>query len=293
MAKVYEILIASPGDTALERRAVEEAFSTWNFSVGKPRGVIFAPILWERTVVPAYGNRPQAEINKQIVDDCDALIAIFRSKFGTPTGESNSGTLEEIHRISSQKKACAIYFYSGYISLSDVDAEELLKLREFKRIARDHGVYGEYPSVDDLGRQLQLKLNSLLQSFVGTASISTMDIGMGQYEGMVLKMVSQNQMGWGYPSFHSMGPEKSQQDQWNLISATWGTGGTEVDVTDAVRQLILGGGPAAATVSSLGVDPVNGYRKTLILKVNDGINTFLHSVAENSALPAKLFKPQN
>ncbi|WP_353622123.1 hypothetical protein [Halocella sp. SP3-1] len=59
---------------------------------------------WETSAFPESGKRPQALLNKQIVNDSDAAIAIFWTRFGTPTEEYDSGTEEEIEKMLKSDK---------------------------------------------------------------------------------------------------------------------------------------------------------------------------------------------
>jgi hypothetical protein len=55
---------------------------------------------WRTHSHPAAGARPQALLNKQVVDRCDILVGVFRLRFGTPTGVADSGTEEAIRRCT-------------------------------------------------------------------------------------------------------------------------------------------------------------------------------------------------
>jgi len=56
-------------------------------------------VRWETHSYPATGERPQGIINRQIVDSGHLLIGIFGNRVGTPTGEAQSGTIEEIEEF--------------------------------------------------------------------------------------------------------------------------------------------------------------------------------------------------
>ncbi len=51
-----------------------------------------------------YGSRPQEVINSAIVDKCDLLVGIFWTRIGSPSGEADSGTIEEIELVAKAKK---------------------------------------------------------------------------------------------------------------------------------------------------------------------------------------------
>jgi len=95
-SRVYRILIASPSDVLEEREAAVRVMQDWNDLHSNNRRVVILPLRWETHTAPEYNVRPQEAINRRIVDDCDLVVGIFWTKLGTPTGEADSGTLEEI-----------------------------------------------------------------------------------------------------------------------------------------------------------------------------------------------------
>jgi hypothetical protein len=52
--------------------------------------------MWEISATPAAGDRPQAIINRQVVDQADILVGAFWTRLGTPAGRALSGTVEEM-----------------------------------------------------------------------------------------------------------------------------------------------------------------------------------------------------
>src|SRR5947209_17298538 len=95
-ARVFRVLIASPSDVTDERDIAVKTIQEWNDLHSPGRQVVLLPLRWETHSAPEYGRRPQEVINRQIVDHSDLLIGIFWTRIGSPTGEADSGTLEEI-----------------------------------------------------------------------------------------------------------------------------------------------------------------------------------------------------
>src|SRR6266446_5603639 len=95
-SRVYRVLIASPSDVIEEREIAIRVIQDWNNLNSHTRRLVILPLRWETHAAPEYNIRPQEAINRQIVDDCDLLIGVFWTKLGTPTGDADSGTLEEI-----------------------------------------------------------------------------------------------------------------------------------------------------------------------------------------------------
>ncbi len=112
---------------------------------------------WELDSVPELGDRPQAIINRQIVDGADLLIAVFSARLGTSTGVSASGTAEEIERLRSMDKPALVYFSKAPLP-RDHDPDQLKRLNEYKRELRAKGLYCEFESDEDLRRQVSRHL---------------------------------------------------------------------------------------------------------------------------------------
>jgi len=109
-SRAYSILIASPSDVEEEREIAVKVIREWNDLHSYSRGVVLLPLRWETHSAAEYGTRPQEVINRAIVDQCDLLVGIFWTRVGTPTGEAESGTLEEISRAAKAGKPIMLYF---------------------------------------------------------------------------------------------------------------------------------------------------------------------------------------
>ena len=108
-ALVLNLLISAPGDIPPESlTTISKTINQWNYSYGQQFSLNVLPISWTEHAVAEFGDRPQALLNKQIVDDADLAIALFRDRLGTPTGEAESGTAEEIKVLAEAGKQIAI-----------------------------------------------------------------------------------------------------------------------------------------------------------------------------------------
>ena len=92
------IFVASPGDVAEERKAVDIVVSEINKTLKDYHELAFNVIKWETDAQPGIDVDPQAVINKQIPVDYDIFLGIMCARFGTPTGRAASGTEEEFNR---------------------------------------------------------------------------------------------------------------------------------------------------------------------------------------------------
>lgn len=165
-ARVFRVLIASPSDVKEERKIVVKTIQEWNDLNSAERQVVLLPLLWESHSAPEYGARPQEVINNQVVDHCDLLVGIFWTRIGSPTGEADSGTLEEIERVANQNKPVMLYFSQVKQDPEQINLEQLGKLREFKKKTFPNALVESYLSQiefrDKLSRQLEIQLRVLM-----------------------------------------------------------------------------------------------------------------------------------
>ncbi len=157
-AKVIKVMIASPSDVAPERATVRHVLQEWNNTHSEDKNIVLMAVGWESHSAPAIGDRPQAIINRQMLADCDLLIAVFWTKVGTPTGKAVSGTVEEIEEHVKAKKPAMIYFSSIPVRPDSVDPEQYRLLQEFKAQLRRRGLYAEFDSPEDFRDKLQRHL---------------------------------------------------------------------------------------------------------------------------------------
>lgn len=161
-AKIYKVFIASPSDVAKERDVVCSVIARWNAINAENHGVILLPVGWDTHSAPESGRTAQDYINEEILDRCDILIGIFWSRIGSPTKHFNSGTEEEIARHIGSRKLAMLYF-SKKDYPSDVDTEQLNKVREFKKRYQNESLYREFLDANDLYNKLydhiQIKVN--------------------------------------------------------------------------------------------------------------------------------------
>lgn len=163
ISKVFNVMIASPGDVASERTIIRDVIYEWNAVHSISRKIVLMPIGWESHSSPEMGDTPQAIINKQVLDKCDILVGVFWTRIGTPTSEYASGTVEEIEKHISSDKPAMLYFSSQPVVMDTVDLNQIEELKKFKTSCQSRGLYEGYDSHADFKekfyRHLQLKLN--------------------------------------------------------------------------------------------------------------------------------------
>jgi hypothetical protein len=156
----YDILIASPSDTAAERDVISDCIRDWN-SVHAHEGIYCRDVRWELDSVPAVGERSQAILNKQFVDQADLLIGVFKVKFGSATGVSPSGTIEEIERCVKAGKPVMLYFYTGPIP-RDHDPEQLQLVKNYQLQIMAQSIYAEFGDLEVLRRKVSRHLGATM-----------------------------------------------------------------------------------------------------------------------------------
>jgi hypothetical protein len=183
-ATVIPVMIASPGDVFEEREVIREVVYTWNYINSTKYGVVLMPAAWETHSSPELGSRAQELINSRVLKDCDLLIGVFWTRLGTPTGESKSGTVEEIEKHIKAEKPAMIYFSSKPVAPQSIDSKQYQALQEFKEKCKNLGLIEEFENTidfkDKISRQLQLCIhqNSYLQSLCESKSETAKDVDL-------------------------------------------------------------------------------------------------------------------
>ncbi len=153
---VYHVFLASPGDMDDERKAVREFFNQYNLTNANQRKLEFKVVDWENYSDIGLG-RPQQLITKQTLekykDSLVLFIGLLGQRFGTPTGDNQSGTEKEFQVALAYRKEHGDYpeikwFFREQWSnkgvQTDVDVllkttEQLKKVKAFKNALLTEG----------------------------------------------------------------------------------------------------------------------------------------------------------
>lgn len=171
-ATVIPVMIASPGDVQEEREVIRKVIHDWNDINASVSKVMLAAVGWETHSSPELGTRPQELINTRILKDCDLLVGVFWTRLGTPTGKSQSGTVEEIEEHVAAGKPAMIYFSSQPVAPESIDPDQYSQLKSIREKWKNQGLIETYENVPDFrqkfSKQLQLCLikNEYLQSII-------------------------------------------------------------------------------------------------------------------------------
>lgn len=166
-AKVVRILIASPSDTHQLRLVARQATEDWNSFNAASLGIVFLPLLWERDTIPEVSDRPQGAVNRQLVEKADATIAIFWSRLGSPTGEAESGTVEEVESGISDGRPVLIYFCEQPFPQEIVTPSELERLAQWRTAIQGKALIHTFVSEEELAQKLFVALTKLAREHFG------------------------------------------------------------------------------------------------------------------------------
>ena len=107
---VYDILISCPGDVIDELNTIDKVVEQFNQQFQDTLNIGIRTRHWSKSSYVQSGGKPQELLNQQFVNDCDAAIAVFGTRFGTPTDEYGSGSEEEIEIMLKEGKQVFMYF---------------------------------------------------------------------------------------------------------------------------------------------------------------------------------------
>ena len=145
----YDLLISCPGDITTEISIIEDAISQFNTQFSDTLGISVRTKHWHKNSYAQSGGKPQALLNEQFVNDCDAAVAILWTRFGTPTDEYGSGTEEEVEIMLSSGKQVFMYFSDKPLSPSQMNEESYKKVQAFRDKYKDRGIYFTYSSDEE------------------------------------------------------------------------------------------------------------------------------------------------
>ena len=171
-AGIISVFIASPSDVEAERKIVRRVCENLNKDpLVKEKQILLNPVGWEDVVSSA--GRPQDTINL-LVKNCDVFVCILHKKYGTPTGNSGSGTEEEFLNAygdwkNTRKPKVLFYFKKAEVSstadLKDLQLQKVFELKE--KIQKDELLlYGNFATPVDFETILSDHLKKLISELV-------------------------------------------------------------------------------------------------------------------------------
>jgi hypothetical protein len=153
-ATVYKVVIASPSDVEKERAIARKVIYKWGVLHSEEKKIILLPIGWETHSYPESGDRAQSILYKQIIKNSDLLIGIFWTRIGTPTGQAESGTVEEIEEHIKTGKPAMLYFSNKDIDPRSINNEQYEKVKALKNKYKGESLYHEFSTDEEFESEL-------------------------------------------------------------------------------------------------------------------------------------------
>lgn len=162
---IINILISCPSDIVEEVKIVKDAISRLNARLIQDYNICINTQHWESHSYSKSGNAAQTILNQQLVDNADALIAMFWTKYGTATETHGSGTEEEINRIIAEGKQVFLYFleYSPP-KITEINPDQLKKIEIFKQHYSENkkGLYKRITKKEDLSLEITNNIHAYI-----------------------------------------------------------------------------------------------------------------------------------
>lgn len=164
----HRVFIASPGDVQRERQIAREVVLEVSSRLGGYLGIALDPVGWERDAALDAG-RPQALINP-LVRDCDVFVGILWARFGTATGEAESGTAEEfalaeeLRRETGDRPRMMVFFSDAPVPRERLRTaegrEQFEKAEDFRnRFESSGGISSAYADARDFEDRFRKELD--------------------------------------------------------------------------------------------------------------------------------------
>lgn len=168
--QLIKIFLASPGDVAEERNAVEQVVETVNRNLGREKRIRLETVRWEKDTYPLLGSDAQNIVNRQIAQmtDCDLFIGIMWNRFGQPTPRAGSGTEEEFNRALESFKVSGrpeimFYFKQEAANITTLpEIEQKRKVIEFRGRLEHEGLIADYSDAQEFKDLLRNHLEKWL-----------------------------------------------------------------------------------------------------------------------------------
>lgn len=169
---VYDLLVSCPSDVDEAVDFIKNTIEDFNRGLGRVNNISVQIKHWRTDSYPQGGDSPQNILNKQFINQCDAVVAVFGTRFGTPTESYGSGTEEEIVNMIKSDKQVFLYFLKQKVDLDEVDLEQYKKVEEFKK--EYEGLYDNVDSYSTLEKKFANHLNLyFLDKIITDNSVTT------------------------------------------------------------------------------------------------------------------------
>lgn len=170
---IYNIMIGSPSDVEKYAKIAIDCITHWNIMHSSEKRIALVPLHWTTSSYPSLQNKPQQVLNEQLVNNSDALIAVFGTRIGTPTDKYPGGTAEEIDLHRKANKPVMVLFCESTNNPFNVDTSQLQTIQEYRRELQNQGLCAPFTSEEDFRFKLNDYLHRLVQDkFCSNDSVS-------------------------------------------------------------------------------------------------------------------------
>lgn len=165
---MINIFISSPSDVIEERSLVDDVIKDINHIWSDTFNVSFRSKKWEDDVFSRISNKNPNEIIIEEIGDCDIYLGIMWKKFGTPSGDYDSGTEQEFRFVQDnfkkyKKPLIKFYFCKKWIEPDDLDIEQWKLVKNFENELKNIGIVKSYWSTEEFKYILFKELSQYLK----------------------------------------------------------------------------------------------------------------------------------
>jgi hypothetical protein len=167
---LLRIVVASPSDVQAERDRLQVIIEELNRGVANQHKLRLELIRWEIDASPGFNpSGAQGRIDPVLnIEDCDILIGIFWTRFGTPTMGSKSGAEHEFltaYKAWKEKGTPHIMVYFNQkpcLPKTTKDAEQMKQLLEFKETFPAEGLWWKYEGEEVFESEVRQHLTNFI-----------------------------------------------------------------------------------------------------------------------------------
>jgi hypothetical protein len=136
--EVVRVIVVSPGDVAAERDAVKLVVDDLNRRVAPANGCQLSLWRWETDARPGlHLEGLQRLIDERMeIADSDVVVGIFWKRFGTPTGDAQSGTEHELRKASDAWRQNGRPDVMVYFSQQPASPQTSADLQQWQRVLK-------------------------------------------------------------------------------------------------------------------------------------------------------------
>ncbi|HUT37308.1 MAG TPA: tetratricopeptide repeat protein [Planctomycetota bacterium] len=165
------IVVASPNDVKAERDVVSAVADELNAGIAADHGVRLEVGRWETDAYPGFhADGPQGHIDPILrIEDCDLLIGIFWTRFGTPTKDARSGAEHEIKLAceawkTRQRPQIMVYFNEKpHSPKTSKQTRQWTKVLRFKEQFPKEGLWWPYKGKGQFEKLVRQHLTQFLR----------------------------------------------------------------------------------------------------------------------------------